>query len=334
MWFRRVVISILIYSISNTYAQQAIPFAQHVFNANGINPAYSGYKEVWSGQVGVRSQWSGIKGAPRAGYVAVDGILDPQIGRKGGGLILSYDKIGVQSATSMFANYALRLQIDDEDTQRLSIGVSAGFTQYSLNGSELIYIDEGDPNIPDGMITTMRPDMRLGVFYHTPSWYFGVSVHDLFSRSDSREDFVFNQNALEGLYRNTHGYLMVGAAFGVGEGVVLRPSVLIKDDFVGPTALDVNAMLIFDDKFWVGGAFRSRSKIFDRAYDDVAISKFSSYKSIGLLGLLQISPKMRFGYSFEHSLNKIAGLNNGTHELSLGVSFGKSLKRIQSPKYF
>ena len=321
-------------SLTISKAQQYIPFAQHAFNGSQINPAYVGYKEMWFAQVGIRSQWAKVDGAPKSGYANVDGILDPVAKRHGAGLQIAYDKIGVQSATSMFVSYALRLQMDDDDTQRLSLGIAGGATQYSLNGNDLIYIDENDSYIPRGMITTWRPDIRLGAFYYHPNWYLGFSVHDLLANSDSREDFVYNQNSLEGLYRNTHGYLMTGAAFPVADGLIFRPSLLIKDDLIGPTAFDVNAMVIFDEKFWVGAAFRSRSRIFNRDYDDLPLSKFSSYKSIGLLAQLYTSSKLRIGYSFEHSLNKIAGMNNGTHEISLGVSLGKSMNRFPMPKYF
>lgn len=325
---------ILVISLDFLWAQQYIPFAQHVFNASGINPAYVGYKEVWFGQMGIRSQWTGVSGAPKSGYLSLDGVIDPLSKRHGGGVNFSYDKIGVQAATSLFASYALRLQIDDEDTQRLSLGIAGGATQYSLNGNDLVYIDENDPYVPQGIITTWRPDMRLGVFYHHPNWYVGFSVHDLFANADSREDFVYNQNSWEGLYRNTHAYIMLGGAMPLEEGLTFRPSVLIKDDLIGPTAFDINAMMIFDEKFWIGAAFRSRSKIFDRDYENYSLSKFSSYKSIGLLAQLYTRGQLRIGYSFEHSLNKIAGMNNGTHEISLGFAFGKPTNRFVSPKYF
>ncbi|MCA5006590.1 PorP/SprF family type IX secretion system membrane protein [Sphingobacterium bovistauri] len=329
-----ILIKFLLVIPFSTYAQQYIPFAQHAFNGAHINPAYVGYKEMWYAQMGIRSQWSKFRGAPTSGYASIDGIIDPIWKRHAAGLQIAYDKIGVQSATSLFGSYALRLQIDEDDTQRLSLGIAGGVTQYSLDGNDLVYIDENDPYIPRGMITTWRPDIRLGAFYYHPNWYLGLSVHDLFSKSDSREDFVYNQNSLEGLYRNTHAYIMLGGAIPMSEGFIFRPSLLVKDDLIGPTAVDVNAMGIFDEKFWVGLAFRSRSKIFDREYDDLPLSKFTAYKSIGLLAQLYTSSKLRIGYSFEHSLNKIAGMNNGTHEISIGVSLGKSMNRFPSAKYF
>ena len=90
----------------------------------------------------------------------------------------------------------MRLQLDDGDTQRLSLGIAAGATQYRLNGNDLVSVHEQDPYIPQGIITTWRPDMRLGIFYYHPNAYFGFAVHDLFANADSREDFIYNQNSL------------------------------------------------------------------------------------------------------------------------------------------
>lgn len=52
--------------------------------------------------MGIRTQWTGISGAPKAGYMAVDGVLEQMYKRHGAGINLTYDKIGVQAATSFF----------------------------------------------------------------------------------------------------------------------------------------------------------------------------------------------------------------------------------------
>ena len=322
--------------ISNIlFAQQNIPFAQHIFNASGINPAYSGYKENWFGQIGLRSQWTGMEGAPKAGFVSIDGVLDPILQRNGAGLVISHDRLGVQSATSVFANYALRLQIDDDDDSRLSLGVSPGFTQYSLDGSRLNPVDIGDPLVPQGMVSTFRPDIRLGVFFHTTKWYLGFAVHDLFTDANSREDFVFNQNSLESLYRKTHGYLMAGAVFDIQEGLKLRPSILLKDDLKGPSNFDINAMFIMSDMLWIGPGFRTRTRLFGRNYDNYSNTRFSSTRSINLLAQLYTNSKLRIGYSYDYMLNKVANINGSTHELTLGFSFGKERPiHLRRAKYF
>lgn len=316
------------------HSQQNIQFTQYIFNSISVNPAYAGYKEEWFAQVGLRSQWSGWDGAPKTGSISIDGVLDPEERRHGVGLQVTTDKLGAQGATSIFANYALRLQLDRSDEHRLALGIAGGVTQYGLDGNKLTPVERGDWAIPDHMITTWRPDIRLGVYYTNPRWYAGVSVQDLFSNSNSGEDFQFNQNSLESLYRKVHGYFIAGALFELDPGLLLRPSILVKEDFKGPTSLDLNAMFIFNDKFWIGGGYRTRARIFDRDYTGVSVNKLSSLNSLSGIVQFYVSPKFRIGYSYDHMLNRMSGLQNGSHELTLGITFGRRYNQILSPRYF
>lgn len=324
----------MILLLERGYTQQNIQMTQYIFNSISINPAYAGYKEEWFGQLGLRSQWTGWEGAPKTGMLSVDGVLDPEEHRHGVGLVVTGDQLGAQAATSIYANYALRLQLDRSDEHRLSLGIAGGVTQYSLDGNKLSAIDGGDQVLPEGKIATWKPDVRLGVYYSNPRWYVGISVQDLFAGADSDEDFQFNQNSLESLARNTHGYLIAGALFELDEALLLRPSILIKDDFKGPTSLDLNAMFIFNDRFWIGGGYRTRSRIFGRDYTDYSANKLSSLNSLSGIAQFYVSPTLRIGYSYDHMLNRLSGLQQGTHEVTLGVIFGRIARQILSPRYF
>jgi type IX secretion system PorP/SprF family membrane protein len=320
--------------VAKGYSQQNIQFTQYIFNSISVNPAYTGYKEEWFGQIGMRSQWTGWEGAPKTGSISIDGVLDPVQRRHGVGLQVTGDQLGAQAATSLYANYALRLQLDEADEHRLALGVAGGVSQYSLDGNKLEYVDAGDIAIPTGKISTWKPDIRLGVYYSNSRWYAGVSVHDLFSGTNSNEDFQFNQNSLESLYRNTHGYFITGALFDLDPGLKLRPSIMVKDDFKGPTSLDVNAMLIFNNKFWLGASYRTRAKVFKRDYVDYSVHKLNSANSVSGLAQFYVSPKFRLGYSYDYMINSMSGLQNGTHEVTLGVTFGRALRQVLSPRYF
>jgi len=315
-------------------SQQNVQFTQYIFNSISVNPAYAGYKEEWFGQLGLRSQWTGWDGAPRTGTLSVDGVLDPINRRHGVGVQVSADKLGAQDATSVYANYALRLQLDGDDTQRIALGVAAGYTQYGLDGNKLVAMDDDDVVVPAGKITTWRPDIRLGVYYYNASWYAGLAVHDIFSGTGSNEEFRFNQNSLESLYRNVNAYFIAGALFQLEEGMHLRPSILVKDDFKGPTSLDINAMFIFNDKFWIGGGYRTRAKIFEREYFDKSPTKLSSMNAITAIAQFYATDRLRIGYSYDIMLNQMRGMQRGTHEVTLGITFGESLRQMLNPRYF
>lgn len=325
---------VLVGSIKSLYSQQNIQFTQYIFNSISVNPAYAGYKEEWFAQVGLRSQWAGWEGAPKTGSISVDGILDPVHKRHGVGLQVTSDALGAQTATSIFANYALRLQLDNSDTKRLSLGVAAGVTQYGLDGNKLRSVETNDIVIPEGKISTWRPDIRLGLYYYSSKIYAGVAVHDLFSNAASNDEFMFNENSLESLYRKASLYVIAGGLVTLGENFLLRPSLLVKDDFKGPTSLDVNAMFIFGEKLWIGPGYRTRARIFDRAYNQNTVNKLSSLNSIQAIAQFYVSKTLRIGYSYDAMINRMQGLQNGSHELTLGLTFGRPVQQILSPRYF
>ena len=173
--------STLLIPIKRATAQQNIQFTQYIFNSLSVNPAYAGYKEEWFLQMGLRNQWVGLEGAPKTGQLSIDGILNSSNKSTGVGLQITADKLGPQAATSIYANYAYRLRLDESDTKRLSFGIGAGVTQYSLDGTMLNPTNPGDPGLPIGKETELVPDLRFGIHYSTPTFYMGVSVMDLLS---------------------------------------------------------------------------------------------------------------------------------------------------------
>ena len=314
--------------------QQNIQFTQYIFNSMSVNPAYTGYKEEWFGQLGLRSQWVGLDGAPKTGVLSVDGIVDPVNKRHGVGVQLTADKLGPQSASSAYLNYAFRLRLNEEDTQRLSFGVGAGVTQYSLNGTMLRPIDNMDATLPPGRINNFIPDIRFGVYYYAPKWYAGVSVMDLLSGDQSNNIFRWDNTTTDNLRRKRHMYFMGGALIDFESGLKLRPSLLVKEDFKGPTSVDVNAMFIFDDRFWIGAGWRTGITVFDRTYADKSVEKLSKQNALAAIVQLYVTPKLRVGYSYDYILSQLNSVQNGSHEITLGITFGKQENRLLSPRFF
>ncbi|MGK6352491.1 PorP/SprF family type IX secretion system membrane protein [Parapedobacter sp. DT-150] len=316
-------------------AQQNIQFTQYIFNSMSVNPAYAGYKEEWFGQLGLRSQWAGLEGAPQTGLLSIDGLLDPQ-GRKlhGFGVQLTADRLGPQSATSAYANYAFRLRLNEEDTQRLSFGIGAGVTQYSLDGTMLDPISPDDPRVPPNRISNFVPDVRFGVYYYNLKWYAGLSVMDLLSGDQSNNIFRWDNTTTDNIRRRRHVYFIGGALIDFDSGLKLRPSLLVKEDFRGPTSLDVNAMLIFDNRFWIGGGWRTGVTVFEREYQRVSGNSLSQRNSFSVVTQLYATDRLRIGYSYDHVVSRLSSVQNGSHEVTLGVTFGQRQQRLLSPRFF
>src|SRR5476651_632772 len=95
--------------MGKTYAQQTIQFSQYVFNGLAVNPAYAGYKDDWTVNLSSRLQWVGINGAPQTETASIDGIANSFNSNVGIGLIGTVDRLGPESISSVYANYAYRL---------------------------------------------------------------------------------------------------------------------------------------------------------------------------------------------------------------------------------
>ena len=318
----------------NTYAQQNIQFTQYMFNSMSVNPAYTGYKEEWFGQLGLRSQWVNLEGAPQTGLLSIDGIVDPVNKRHGIGMQIIADKLGPQAATSAYANYAFRLRLNEEDTQRLSFGIGAGVTQYSLDGAMLDPIEGGDQVLPAGKISNWVPDIRFGVYYYNPKWYAGVSVMDLLSGDQSNNIFRWDNTTTDNIRRKRHLYFIGGALFNLSKGLDLRPSLLVKEDFKGPTSVDLNAMFIFGQRFWLGAGWRTGVSVFKREYNRVSGNSLNGRNSFSAITQLYVTNTLRIGYSYDHVVSSLANVQNGSHEITLGVTFGKKAQRVLSPRFF
>ncbi len=318
-------------SIAKTYAQQNIQFTQYIFNSLSVNPAYSGYKEEWFAQFALRNQWQGMEGAPKTGQVSIDGILDPLKKRHGLGFQLGADKLGAQSASSIYANYAFRLRLDAMDTKRLSFGIGVGASQYSLNGAMLDPIEGGDPSVLSGSESVISPDLRFGVYYSSSSWYAGLSVMDLLAGDRSNAIFKYDNSNIS-IARKRHLYLIAGTLVDLDRSLKLRPSIMVKEDFKGPTSVDLNAMLIFADQFWLGAGYRTGVSLRDRGYQQG--QQLSKLNSVSAIAQFYVSERLRIGYSYDYILSQLSSLQNGTHEITLGLAFPQKGKRILSPRYF
>ena len=330
---RFIIGSVLLVALGkHSNAQQNIQFTQYMFNSLSVNPAYAGYKEEWFAQMALRNQWVGIDGAPKTGQVSIDGIVNPDSKTLGVGLQVTSDKLAAQTTNSVYGNLAYRLRLDAEDTQRLSFGIGFGLTQYGIDGNMLEPIDNTDNSLPLGKIGSFIPDVRVGTYYYNPKWYVGVSLMDLLSGDNSNNLFRWRDGSSDNIKRKRHLYMITGMLFEFSEQLKFRPSILVKEEFKGPTTGDFNAMFIFNDRFWLGGAYRTGMDLWKKDYDEnVQLSKANA---LGVIAQVYASERLRIGYSYDFAVNALQGYQNGSHELTLGLTFGGSSKRLLNPRFF
>ncbi|MCJ8166077.1 type IX secretion system membrane protein PorP/SprF [Pontibacter sp. E15-1] len=295
-------------------AQQNPQYSQYIFNSMSINPAYTGSKNVLNLNAFHRSQWTGIEGTPNTQSLAVDGVVASD--RLGLGLNMTRDEIGAQSTFSVYANAAVKLPLSDKAV--MSLGIAPGLVQYTLDGAALGI--EGDPSIPTGKKTNIRPDIKLGAYVHTPRFYAGLSASDLLQYSD-----------LDQIEPERHYYFTTGYVFDVSPFLKFKPSVLVKEDFNAPANVDLNAFVLLSDRLWLGSSYRTSMQLFGDAAEGEDINKRTA---VAFIAELQVAKALRLGYAYDKMLNGLGGYN--THEVSVGYYFFKKKtdSKMLTPQYF
>ncbi len=321
-----VFIGILLLLSRAGFAQQNAQYSQYMFNGIYINPAYAGYKEVLNIHGYYRTQWTGIEGAPRSFSVAADGIAND--GNVGMGVQVASDKLGAQSTQSIYASYAYRLRMNEEGTARLSFGLSAGAVQLGIDGSMLHTLDP-EFESPVGVQRTIVPDARAGIYYADERFYAGFSVDNLVSPYISKSRFVYIPQPKQ------HFFLTAGMLMSVSEDIQFKPSFLLKDDLAGPTSLDLNAFLLFKDKIWLGGSYRTGVRLYDKSHLENSLRKSSA--AVAAIEVFPVTG-LRIGYAYDFTLGGLQSYAGGSHEVSIGFSLSGSgsngSRQVSCPKYF
>ncbi|RDC64678.1 hypothetical protein AHMF7616_03294 [Adhaeribacter pallidiroseus] len=296
-------------------AQQKPQYTQYIFNGLVINPAYAGSKDVIHLNAFYRTQWTGLDGAPTTESFSIDGVTKSN--RIGIGAQAVNDQIGAQRRTSATLNGAVKLNVSE--TGVLSLGVAAGASQFRVDRNKLSTIDPNDPTIINAETNVITPDLRIGLYFHSDRFYLGMSATDLIG---TNREITFNTE------RNY--FLTAGYVFDLGEHLKFKPSVLMKENFQGPTNIDLNAFLLVDNRIWLGGSYRTAANIFQNNFEATSLT---TKDAVSVIGEIFLSPKLRLGYSYDFTLTQLNNYN--THEFSLGVLlFKKAETKMLTPQYF
>jgi Bacteroidetes-specific putative membrane protein len=331
---RRTLLSaaLVVCFASNAFSQQNIQFTQYLFNTLSVNPAYAGYKEDWFIQAAHRVQWVGIDGNPQTSQISVDGLVNPLTKNVGLGLQLTSEKLGPTSSTSLYANYAYRLQMDRYDVSRLSLGIAVGLTQYATNIDLLKPVETDDPQLRSGIDKSYIPDVRVGLFYNNPRFFIGISGSDLLSGKDPSNTFKWTPDTAVTVFRHRNFYLLTGGLLDLTSDFKLRPSLMVREDFKAPTNLDLSASFIYQQHFLFGASYRT--SLFVNKVNNTEAQSWAVSNAVSGIVQYQVSERFWVGYSYDYMLNTLSSYQNGTHEITLGYLLFRRNRRVLSPRFF
>jgi type IX secretion system PorP/SprF family membrane protein len=313
-------------------AQQEVQLSQYMFNGLTLNPALAGSYETFNAQLLYRMQWQGFVGAPRSQVGSVDGVIT-QSNSMGWGLSVVGEQLGLVKTLGAYASYAYRIRLNELD-DRLSLGLSAGAMQEAFGGvasGELssngrpIYDVAGDDVL--AAETRWRPDFRVGAYYsYGKIAYAGLSASNLGSFINASADSLH--------LNNPHIYLMGGMHYYFNDKWRISPSMLACYSLNERPLLDANVAVTYNDRLWIGAGARIVLPL--NQPEGSRYSGIGMTNALALMAEVWMTQSVRLGYCYDFSLSrmKVGGVQNGSHEISLGFTFVRMLPAVRNPKNF
>jgi len=293
-FFKSAILTIaLILMVCISRAQQSSSFNQYHDNQIPFNTAYSLLDKAGSVNLNSRKQWAGIEGAPYT--FQLNGSLPLEKINGAAGLSLTYDKFNIEKLTEVSAFFAKSVQLSDGNF--LAASVSAGFRNYIASYSE---VDPHDISFRNDIRETVGT-AGLGILLYSPEkYYIGASLPRLSFRSLGTASAEEKRN-----YSNTY-YFSGAYLFTLNEEVKLKPATMVAYARTFDTQADVSATVYLKDRFGFGVNYRTT--------DEIA----------GILSVI-LNNNIKFGYSYQTGFgsSNLGRISKGTHEISVGLRFGK-----------
>jgi len=304
-------ISFLFYIVSAS-AQQDPEYTHYMYNMNVVNPAYATGMPAMLNLGGLyRTQWAGAVGAPKTftffGHTSLSDKIEV-------GLSLISDDIGdgAKKENNVYADFAYILNLGGQN--KLSFGIKAGFTSLQTNFNGFVF-QSGNAATDLAFaenINVTRPNIGIGAYYFRDNFYVGLSAPNFLNSKHIEEKSGINAYGSEAI----HTFLTAGYVFKVNDMFKVKPAFMSKIVPGSAVSVDVTANVLYNDKFELGVAYR-------------VSDAFSGLMSIN------VTPSMRVGYAYDHTLSNLGQFNSGTHEIMLLFNLdllGKGFDK--SPRFF
>lgn len=282
--------------------QQQVQFTQYMFNNLIINPAYAGADEALSLTFINRSQWSGVKNAPRTQTLAIHTLSSSR--RMGVGLTLQNDRLGAQKNLNGLLVYSYHLKTGPHSV--LSMGLQAGF-QNSKRDYASLTGSANDPQVNDLFLSRTTFDFGAGFYFRAKDFRAGLSSPSMLTERLNLNDSV------RLTVKSTNIFGMVSYVFEINEDVDLMPTMLVKFVPDLPIGFDANMSFIYRKILTMGFSYRHN-------------------ESFDFLLKAKVTPLLQFGYAYDHPFGVVTRISNGSHELMVNYLFKSDRKKTYRPR--
>lgn len=296
-----------------SFAQQDPQFTQYMYNMSVINPAYVTAEEGILNLGGLyRTQWVGLEGAPKTGTFFAHTPINEKIEM---GVSFTNDNIGdIVNENNIFADFAYVLPVGIET--KISFGVKAGVRMFDTNFNDLQLQSgpaSGD-NAFDDNINRAFPNLGIGAFFFTDTYYVGLSAPNMLSTKHLENENGIKATGIE----NIHYFLTGGYVFDINKDLKLKPAFMARGVKGAPLALDITANVLINEKLEAGLGYRL----------DDAISALINFR---------VTRDLRIGYAYDYTTTNLGDFNSGSHEIFILFDvdlFGFKGGYDRSPRFF
>lgn len=294
---------ISISSIGTLFAQNDFLVTQYLHNRYAINPAFAGSREGLSLFGSFRKQWQGITGSPSSQlFTAHSPLRNNQMAV---GLNAYNQKFMVAGNSGFSVTYAYRMQTSDNTW--LSFALAPGVSFRNSDWSSISTIEPGDLAFSSNE-RVVSPTLGFGTAWYSDRFFAGFSIPSFFyNNAFDGEDTRFSLG--DATYCLTAGYL-----FSLGGSWAIQPSLFMRYNQELKDITDVNATMIYDNRFLLGLSYRTT-------------------KEAAVTASFQVDRRLRVAYSYDYSVGKIGTYNRGSHEISIQYDFVHRSGSV-NPKFF
>lgn len=294
---------VLLGSTSAT-AQQDPHYTQYFDNMLFINPAYAGSRGMLN-MTGIhREQWVGFDGRPRSSTFSIHSPLSYE--SVGLGLTAVNDVVGPMTQTMFYVDASYTLKFKNSKS-KLAFGVKGGINLINIGREGLNTGTPDDPKLLQNIRNNVNSNFGFGIYYHTPSFFLGVSSPKLLEQS-------YDEISKTNLERR-HYFATIGGVITMNDKWKLRPSTLVKITENAPLSVDLTMAAIYNEKLWIGANYR-------------LLAAFGAFVQV------QVSPQFKVGFASDFGTQKLRNHNDGTFELMMSYDFVFKNQGIRSPRYF
>lgn len=268
-----------------SFSQNFQRYAQMNFSQAMLNPAALAIDAEYQVDLMFRNQWFQFEGAPTTFAANGQYELDFDMAV---GLNFQHDRIGASQSNSVSGQYAYRAHFGNSNA--LIFGIGLGIESKTSDFSGALLNDVGDPAFAQSYSKVFF-NSSFGIYYYSPRFYVGASVPQMFQTNFGADD-GFN-------IEKWHYYASTGLYLEGGDNYMFNPNLQVKLVRGAPIQGDLILRNTLYNRFSIVAGFSSEIAVI--AGVDVLITPF-----------------LRVGYSYNHSVGNLSRISGMTNEFHIG----------------